>query len=58
MNRDDTIDMFAAFALQGILAHSGGTYDDLNFKQVVALAANYAEALANLRIDNPPQDEV
>ncbi len=56
MTRDDTIDMFAACALQGILAN--GTNDSrLTFHQVVELAAAYAEALAK-RLDNPPQAEV
>jgi hypothetical protein len=44
----------AAAALQGILADSSGTYDHLDFKEVVNLAAAYAEALAK-RLDNPSQ---
>jgi len=57
MSRATTIELYAAAALQGILAHSGGTYDHLDFRETVNLAAHYAEALVK-RLDNPPQDEV
>jgi hypothetical protein len=57
MSRDDTIDMFAACALQGILANSGPTFQTLGLDQVVELAAEYAETLAK-RLDSPPQAEV
>jgi hypothetical protein len=54
MTRDDTVDMFAACALQGILANSGPTFQTLGLDQVVELAADYAETLAK-RLDNPSQ---
>lgn len=57
MSRDDTVDMFAACALQGILANSGPTFSGLDFQHVVNLAATYAEALVK-RLDNPPPAEV
>jgi hypothetical protein len=57
MNRDSALDLFAAAALQGILAHSGDAYDNLTFKRVIDVAAEYAEALVK-RLDNPPQGEV
>ncbi len=57
MTRDDTIDMFAACALQGILASNSSAFQNLTFTATVDLAANYAEALAK-RLDNPPQAEV
>jgi len=57
MNRDSALDLLAAAALQGILAHGGSTYDHLDFNETVELAAAYAEALLE-RLDNPPQDEV
>lgn len=57
MSRDSALDLFAAAALQGILAHSGGTYDHLGFRETVNLAAHYAETLVK-RLDNPLQGEV
>jgi len=57
MSRDSALDLFAAAALQGILADGGHAFANLGFREVVNLSALYAEALVK-RLDNPPQDEV
>jgi len=52
----DNVGYLAGLALQGLLASPQPVIQNLDFKRLVNLAAEYGEALAT-RIDNPPPAE-
>lgn len=54
LRREDNVGYLAGLALQGLLASPQQVIQQLDFKRLVNLAAEYGEALAK-RLDNPSQ---